>query len=394
MTTARPSPLLPSIAIACNRLHSTAIALHHGRWSKVKGQRSFFTRHSSFVIRHFSLVTRHSSLVTKPARRRRAGFTLLELIIVLSILSLVSLLAARSIHSAQDQRRRAAADRQLDAIRAAVWPESDPALRALSTPALPGGFVSDLGRLPRAMPVTNADTHGVAYAPTELFARPADVPAFALVPVTPATVCPDSPDPCDPALDASVAVPAGWRGPYLPAPVASSSAAFSAPLLRDPWGVPVAAFPLDPYGLTNRLSADGSFTDARPFAPVAYVRHLGADLAPENTPFAVSNAFHADAVLDLSPATNATAVLSYDLPEDASAASVVFRLYLPCPDPAAHGHAPHDAPALHILTQTVAATLGEAAVAAFPHVPAGWHPASAAPEGDPALRRTFWTFAR
>ena len=57
---------------------------------------------------------------------RRAGFTLLELVIVLSILSLVALLAAHSLHSAQDQHRYAAANRQLDALRAAIWPQADP----------------------------------------------------------------------------------------------------------------------------------------------------------------------------------------------------------------------------------------------------------------------------
>lgn len=315
---------------------------------------------------------------------RRAGFTLLELVIVLSILSLVALLAAHSLHSAQDQHRYAAANRQLDALRAAIWPQADPV--APSGPALPGGFVADLGRLPRAIPVTNADASTVAYTLSELAVRPSDVPAFALLQLSADAVCAASPAPYDPALDAGISLPTGWRGPYLAPRAAADPADF-----RDPWGAPLAAYPLDLYGLTNRLSADGSFADPAPFAPVAYVRHLGADLAPADTPYAVSNAFHADRVLDLTPATNATALLTFDVPADSAAAAVVFRLYLPCP---CTGSSDADAPRAHVLSATLPATPGTVATTAFAPVPAGWHPAAAMPEGEPELRRTFWILAR
>lgn len=315
---------------------------------------------------------------------RTAAFTLLELVVVLAILSVVSLLAAHSLHNAQDQHRAAAADRLLDDIRDAVLPVPPGRAATAAEPALPCGFLGDLGRLPRAMPATNADG-AVTYTLSELYARPADVPAFALLALDAAHVCPSSPATFDPTLDDAVSLPVGWRGPYLSRPTAASA---DDPTPRDAWGSPLSSSPLDPFGMTNRLSTDGTFTDPRPFAPVAYVRHLGADLAPAGTPYAVSNAFHADNVLSLAHATNAVAVATYDVPTNAAATRVAFRLYLPCP-------CARDAvPRAHILSQTVAASPGAAAIASFAPVPAGWHLVAAAPEGEPLLRRTFWTYAQ
>ena len=105
----------------------------------------------------------------------------------------------------------------------------------------------------------------------------------------------------------------------------------------------------------------------------------------------LSNAFHADRVLDLTPATNATALLTFDVPADSAAAAVVFRLYLPCP---CTGSSDADAPRAHVLSATLPATPGTVATTAFAPVPAGWHPAAAMPEGEPELRRTFWILAR
>lgn len=315
-----------------------------------------------------------------------AAFTLLELVVVLAILSIVSLLAARSLHDAQDQHRAAASDRLLGEIRDAVLPLPPGRADAAAGPALPAGFLGDLGRLPRAMPATNPADGSVTYTLSELYERPGDVPPFALLALDAAHTCPSSPAPFDLALDADISLPVGWRGPYLSRPPSAHDGDLPTP--RDAWGDPLSSSPLDPFGLTNRLSTDGTFTDPRPRAPVAYIRHLGADLAPAGTPCAVSNAFHADNVLSLAHATNAVALATYDVPTNAAASRVIFRLYLPCP-------CARDAlPRAHILSQAVAAAPGAAAVASFTPVPAGWHLVAAAPEGKPLLRRTFWTYAQ
>lgn len=133
-------------------------------------------------------------------RNRSAGFTLLELVVVLAVLAVVTGLAVRSLQAIDDGHRDEGSVRLLTSIEGAVLGDHQAA-----------GFVSDLGRLPVA--VGEAD-----FSLAELW-RQGGLPSYDL-----------RRDPVDP----EVAVPCGWRGPYLSLPVGGDT-------LRDPWGNPVAS---------------------------------------------------------------------------------------------------------------------------------------------------------
>lgn len=129
----------------------------------------------------------------------RRGFTLVELVLVLLVIALTTHLAVREVSRMRDAKLVAAADRQLEDIRAAAR-----------------SFLSDTGRL---VAVTNGTL-------SELWNRPADMPEYRVVAASAANIVAGA----DARLvDASVQVPTGWRGPYLRLPFGKSR-------LLDPWG--------------------------------------------------------------------------------------------------------------------------------------------------------------
>lgn len=133
--------------------------------------------------------------------RSRAGFTLLELAIVLVILGVLTAVATREIDKVQAQQRFEASQRGLETIREAVWGSPDD--RAADGSRIQSGFVADLGRLP--------DFAGEGLA--ELWANRTGG-AYEVQPA---------------AADADVLVAGGWRGPYARLPVGAEE-------LRDGWG--------------------------------------------------------------------------------------------------------------------------------------------------------------
>lgn len=124
------------------------------------------------------------------------GFTLLEAVVVLAILGVLAgafvplVITARETDRADATRHRLALLKQGIAGRAHAPGEAEPDF----------GFVGDLGQLP---------------ADLEQLVRPGSLPAFSL----------------DPQLGLGV----GWRGPYLPTPLAEDTVAFD----RDAFGRPL-----------------------------------------------------------------------------------------------------------------------------------------------------------
>lgn len=250
-----------------------------------------------------------------PARTDTSrGFTLIELVVVLVILSLLTHLAVREMGKVQDGRLARQAERQLEEIRAAVW-QTDRGEE-------PTGFLVDMGRLPRAQATTN-ETGRTVLTLSELWRRPDDVAPFALRAasttnlVVPAAVKSE-------LADASVIVPCGWRGPYLRLPTGRDR-------LIDPWGNPFET--PDDAGfvrlfLTNEVAAVAGH-------PVGAIRHLGADARPDDRQ-APATARERDGRIDFLPAGGGTNPLAVNAnfvngngPVGVSG-EVRCRWYLPC----------------------------------------------------------------
>ena len=120
----------------------------------------------------------------------KRAFSLVELVVVLAVIAVVTHIAVHELSQVREARMAAAADRQLEALRDAVW--------SSGADGAPAGFLADVGRLPRRL--------------DELWRKPEDVALFTVA---------EAPD--------GVRVPTGWRGPYLRLP-------FSRTRLLDPWG--------------------------------------------------------------------------------------------------------------------------------------------------------------
>ena len=153
----------------------------------------------------------------------RHGFTLVELVLVLLVIALTTHLAVREVSRIREAKLVAAADRQLEDIRAAAL-----------------AFLADTGRM---VMVTNGTL-------SELWERPAGMPEYRVLAASAANIAAGA----DHALaDASVHVPTGWRGPYLRLPFGKSR-------LLDPWGNPIEM--LDSAGLVRVGVTNGVFASS------------------------------------------------------------------------------------------------------------------------------------
>lgn len=242
----------------------------------------------------------------------RAAFTLLELVVVLSILAIVTALAVRALDGVEDQRRYEAAQRGLEELEFAILGSPDD--RAADGSRTVSGFVADMGRLPHTVAETlpynggslNALTLGELWQPPPAAQR-FDVRRSDATNTTPPT-----------AADADVRVPAGWRGPYLRLPLGADT-------LLDGWGNPYIS---PHFGTTPaaRLLADAitPITDAG--HPIRAVRHLGGDGMEGGT------GYDRDVLQPIS-AIEATIVGNVEvLPADGpTGGSVIVRLFSPDP---------------------------------------------------------------
>lgn len=187
----------------------------------------------------------------------RAGFTLLEMVVVLGLIALLTHLAVREAGQWRTARLHEAANQGLMAIRRAVLGEEEPTHTA--TRAYFSGFLADLGRLPRA--VTNRQgqlTLAELWTPPDATYAVRAASAVNMVSNQLAEA------------DEEVLLGGGWRGPYLRLPVGKD-------VLSDAWGNPYET--PDSAGYARLLNAASNAVVAG--ESIILVRHLGADGRPE-----------------------------------------------------------------------------------------------------------------
>ncbi|MGN0852238.1 MAG: prepilin-type N-terminal cleavage/methylation domain-containing protein [Kiritimatiellia bacterium] len=241
----------------------------------------------------------------------KQGFSLIELVVVLTILALLTHLAVRELGGIRQDKLHQMANRQLEAIQAAVWreqPDGEPA-----------GFLVDMGRLPVAREETNRWGEAVQTL-SELWKRPAGVPEFALRPATVSNLVAGAD--AESLADPSLSIPCGWRGPYLRLP-------FGGERLADPWGNPMET--PDGAGFARLTATNGSAVVAG--AVVGAVGHWGSDARPDGL-VAPADAFARDAVCLLVPGAMrntlfVTAAFS-SVAEDVDVAGSTVAWYMPC----------------------------------------------------------------
>lgn len=176
-----------------------------------------------------------------------SGLTLLELLVVLTILVALSTVAITSTSGVADQARYEATQRTLENIRDAVIGPAN--LRDSDGTLLYTGFVADTGRLPKA--VAEVVDGGTVLTLAELVQQPAGMAAYQVLPAITSNCTPeeeaDAEDPMPPAEVSpdTIRLGVGWRGPYLRLPPGNI-------LPRDGWGAQLVT----PVGLVPDFPND------------------------------------------------------------------------------------------------------------------------------------------
>lgn len=141
----------------------------------------------------------------------QSGLTLLELLVVLTILVALSTVAITSTSGVADQARYEATQRTLENIRDAVIGPAN--LRDTDGTLLYTGFVADTGRLPKA--VAEVVDGGTVLTLQELWIQPGTLVEYDVRPALAANIVVDTPSSAAEEEDAVVYLGTGWRGPYL-----------------------------------------------------------------------------------------------------------------------------------------------------------------------------------
>jgi prepilin-type N-terminal cleavage/methylation domain-containing protein len=213
----------------------------------------------------------------------QAGFTLLELLLVVAILSSLALAATTFVENEDDQQRFEETRRRLENLRRAVV--GYPNLSA-GGEALVGGFVADMGRLPRNLNELFAGGYCSNAAYTSQASCVAAAGAWtADTPFGVAGVCSDSTKTTKVACDGTnsaiwVELAGGWRGPYLHALPESGGMAY-----RDGWGNGGVAPGAD-FGWTVAVTDIDGGTPPDDFDDTLMVRSLASDGAPGGSKYA------------------------------------------------------------------------------------------------------------
>lgn len=182
-------------------------------------------------------------------RKFSAGFSLIELSLVLFIIALAAQLGVRELSKIKETRLTAAANRQLDEIAAAVCNDS-----AAETT----GFLCDMGRLPLALA---SDDDSATLSLRELYEKPENIGELKARPATKSNLVEGTPYSL---ADDKLMILCGWGGPYVKLPQ-------SAKKLRDPWGNPFE----NANGAVRLFDASGIAANSG--SEIAEIRHLGSD---------------------------------------------------------------------------------------------------------------------
>ncbi len=245
----------------------------------------------------------------------KGGFTLLELVIVLGLITLLTHLAVRETSRWRSNQLHVQAGKTFEELRGAIIGTDFE--RDADGVRVRHGFLADMGRLPFAQP---APEDASRLTLSELWVAPLDeAERFAIRPATSGNLLDgDATD-----ADAGVFVPCGWRGGYLRLP-------FGRTRLTDPWGNPMETPDAAKY-LTRLCDAAGH-PIANTNTPIAMIRHFGADGTPDTTRLPETEADH-DGVLELlrnadgtdnaAALTNASLTVTLTLLDEHGAASAV-----------------------------------------------------------------------
>jgi len=203
------------------------------------------------------------TLITFALQRKQAkpqhGFTLLELLVVVSLLGLLSLTAVAIFDNAGDQDRFEATRSRLASIRTAIIGDSS---RTLNGEPILSGYVADMGRLPSNIAellVEDDTTLGVSQAAWAEY----DLAGVSGV------------------SGLAGKLYAGWRGPYLFGTPEASGTAF-----RDGWGTEASPTLVENYDW-NVILTDVSGVSATGASVAAIaVQSYGSDRSPSGTEYA------------------------------------------------------------------------------------------------------------
>ncbi|PPD51504.1 MAG: hypothetical protein CTY12_07725 [Methylotenera sp.] len=207
------------------------------------------------------------TLITFALQRKQAkpqhGFTLLELLVVVSLLGLLSLTAVAIFDNAGDQDRFEATRSRLASIRTAIIGDTS---RTLNGEPILSGYVADMGRLPSNIAellIEDDTTLGVSQA------------AWAEYGID------------DVAVGVSVVgltgkLYAGWRGPYLFGNPEASGTAF-----RDGWGTEASPTHVEDFDWNVILTdASGTVVSTGVSAATIAVQSYGSDRSPGGIDYA------------------------------------------------------------------------------------------------------------
>lgn len=166
----------------------------------------------------------------------KKAFTLVELVVVLSVIAVLTHLAVRELSHFRNGRLVKAADAQLEDIRNSVY------FREARGEV--GGFLADMGRMPRLSDGSLA----------ELWSLPKGAKPFAVREASGANLCNGV------VSTPGVYVPTGWKGPYIRLRVGKTR-------LFDPWGNQIETE--DSAALQRLWSSNGFVTAVSHYGPKA-----------------------------------------------------------------------------------------------------------------------------
>jgi len=162
---------------------------------------------------------------------RAAGFTLIEMLVVISILAVLTMIAVQSLGPVEERSRHEATERTLERVRDAIVTTNDSAV---------AGFIADTGRVPTSV----ADLSGLVSPTTGMVVQPGDLPAFGAMHVQAGPDWNGSSWAVTPGTSGSYfTLNHGWHGPYLTTSAASGD-------VVDGWGYSLVADPLGVGTLT------------------------------------------------------------------------------------------------------------------------------------------------
>jgi prepilin-type N-terminal cleavage/methylation domain-containing protein len=184
--------------------------------------------------RRFGSVARRA--VAPPAR----GFTLIEMLVVITILAVLTTIAVRSLGPVEEKARHEATERTLNQVRDAVVTTDKSAV---------AGFIADTGRVPTSI----ADLSGLVSPTNGLVVQPADLPAYGVLQVQSGPDWNGSNWTMTTGTTGSYfSLNHGWHGPYLQTAAATGDVVdgWGYSLLVDPLAVGTLA--VGPAGITLR----------------------------------------------------------------------------------------------------------------------------------------------